>query len=80
MPTPKRVMAVGACALSGSVFGPSFVCGSGVGDFLPVDVAVPGNPPPPLAILHGLLVAVEREPSTALLSPECGAAQEARMR
>jgi Ni,Fe-hydrogenase III small subunit len=68
MPTPKRVMAVGACALSGSIFGPSFVCGAGVGDLLPVDVAVPGNPPPPLAILHGLLVAVERKPSSGLIS------------
>jgi len=69
MPTPKRVMAVGACALSGSVFGPSFVCGSGVRDLLPVDVEVPGQPPPPLAILHGLLVAVGRRPSASLVSP-----------
>ncbi len=30
MPTPKRVVAVGACALSGGVFGPSFLCGAGV--------------------------------------------------
>jgi Ni,Fe-hydrogenase III small subunit len=61
MPTPKRVVAVGACALSGGMFGPSFMCAGGVGDFLPVDVEVPGNPPPPLAILHGLLVAVGRK-------------------
>jgi Ni,Fe-hydrogenase III small subunit len=61
MPTPKRVMAVGACALSGGVFGPSFVSESGVAQIIPVDVEVPGNPPPPLAILHGLLVAVGRK-------------------
>jgi len=60
MPTPKRVVAVGACALSGGVFAESFVCTKGVADVLPVDVEVPGNPPPPLAILHGLLVAVGR--------------------
>ena len=60
MPTPKRVVAVGACALSGGVFGPSFVSESGVANVLPVDVEVPGQPPPPLAILHGLLVAVGR--------------------
>jgi Ni,Fe-hydrogenase III small subunit len=60
MPTPKRVVAVGACALSGGVFGPSFVSGGGVGEVLPVDVEVPGQPPPPLAILHGLLLAVGR--------------------
>jgi Ni,Fe-hydrogenase III small subunit len=61
MPTPKIVMAVGACALSGGVFGPSFVTGAGVKDVLPVDVEVPGSPPPPLAILHGLLVAAGRK-------------------
>jgi Ni,Fe-hydrogenase III small subunit len=62
MPSPKCVIAVGACALSSSVFGPSFVCGPVVGGVLPVDVEVPGQPPPPLAILHGLLVAVGRRP------------------
>jgi len=63
MPGPKRVVAVGACALSGGVFGRSFICAGGVAEMLPVDVEVPGNPPPPLAILHGLLVAVDRKPS-----------------
>ncbi len=62
MPEPKRVVAIGACALTGGVFGPSFACAGGVGEMLPVDVVVPGCPPPPLAILHGLLVAVERKP------------------
>jgi Ni,Fe-hydrogenase III small subunit len=68
MPTPKRVVAVGACALSGGVFAQSFVCANGVGEVLPVDVEVPGHPPPPLAILHGLLVAVGRRPP-AMLAP-----------
>ncbi len=62
MPTPKIVMAVGACALSGGVFGPSIFSGAGVGSLLPVDIEVPGAPPPPLAILHGLLVAAGRKP------------------
>jgi Ni,Fe-hydrogenase III small subunit len=67
MPAPKRVVAVGACALSGGVFAESFVCAKGVADVLPVDVEVPGNPPPPLAILHGLLVAVGRKsPASAI--------------
>jgi Ni,Fe-hydrogenase III small subunit len=65
MPTPKRVVAVGACALSGGVFADSFVCAKGVAELLPVDVEVPGNPPPPLAILHGLLVAVGRKPTAS---------------
>ena len=61
MPSTKRVMAVGTCATTGGVFGRSFVCAGGVGSVLPVDIEVPGNPPPPLAILHGLLVASGRK-------------------
>ncbi len=60
MPEPKRVMAVGACALSGGIFGPGFASGSGVRDILPVDIEVPGCPPPPLAVLHGLLTLAGR--------------------
>jgi Ni,Fe-hydrogenase III small subunit len=68
MPTPKRVVAVGACAVSGGVFAESFVCAKGLASVLQVDVEVPGQPPPPLAILHGLLVAVGRKNSTSLFS------------
>jgi Ni,Fe-hydrogenase III small subunit/ferredoxin-like protein FixX len=70
MPTPKRVVAVGACALSGSVFGPSFVSSAGLRELMHVDVEVPGQPPPPLAILHGLLVAVGRKVPAALFTDE----------
>lgn len=70
MPTPKRVVAIGACALSGGIFGPSFACAAGVSAVIPVDVMVPGCPPPPLAIIHGLLVAVERKPFASLISSE----------
>lgn len=73
MPTPKCVVAVGACALSGGVFGPSFVSEGGVARVLPVDVEVPGQPPPPLAILHGLLVAVGRKASAQPHSPTAAA-------
>jgi Ni,Fe-hydrogenase III small subunit/ferredoxin-like protein FixX len=69
MPGPKRVVAVGACALSGGIFGPSFVSEGGVAQVIPVDVEVPGQPPPPLAILHGLLVAVGRKPPVSLIAP-----------
>jgi Ni,Fe-hydrogenase III small subunit len=74
MPTPRRVLAVGACAVSGGVFGPSFASARGVADAIPVDVMVPGNPPPPLAILHGLLVAVGRRPPAPPRSPGDAAA------
>lgn len=68
MPTPKRVIAAGACALSGGVFADSFVCARGVHEVLPVDIDVPGNPPPPLAILHALLVVTGRKAPAPLES------------
>jgi Ni,Fe-hydrogenase III small subunit len=68
MPTPKRVIAIGACAISGGVFGPSFAADGGVGEVIPVDVVLPGCPPPPMAILHALLVVVDRKPPAGLVS------------
>jgi Ni,Fe-hydrogenase III small subunit len=68
MPSPKRVVAIGACAISGGVFGPSFAAFGGAHEVVPVDVVVPGCPPPPLAILHGLLLVVEKKPPAALVS------------
>jgi Ni,Fe-hydrogenase III small subunit len=61
MPDPKRVMAVGACAITGGVFGRTFMSAGGLGSVLPVDLEVPGDPPPPLAVLHGLLVITGRK-------------------
>lgn len=57
MPEPKRVVAVGACAINGGIFGPSLMCGSGAADAVPVNIVVPGCPPPPVAILRALLMA-----------------------
>jgi len=59
MPGPKIVIATGACALGGVYPSDAFVHGS-VGEILPVDVWIPGCPPSPLALLQGLLVAVDR--------------------
>lgn len=75
MPAPKLVMAIGEGALSGGVFGPSFVTSAGVRDVLPVDIEVPGYPPPPLAILHGLLVAAGRKPPVSMVAEQSGLAQ-----
>ncbi len=66
MPSPKMVVAAGTCALTGGVFGPSFTCCAGVSDVIPVDVEIPGCPPPPLAIIHGLLVALGRKSSAVI--------------
>jgi Ni,Fe-hydrogenase III small subunit len=59
MPGPKLVVATGACALGGVYQPDAFSYGS-VGELLPVDVWIPGCPPSPLALLQGLLVAVDR--------------------
>ncbi len=76
LPTPKRVVAIGACAASGGVFGPSFAASAGIADVIPVDVVVPGCPPPPLAILHGLLLVVERKPPSNVFSRASGGSKE----
>jgi Ni,Fe-hydrogenase III small subunit len=68
MPEPKRVVAIGACAIFGGVFGPSFAAAGGASEILPVDVVIPGCPPPPLAILHGLLLVVQRKPPAKLIA------------
>ncbi|MEJ2325332.1 MAG: NADH-quinone oxidoreductase subunit NuoB [Chromatiaceae bacterium] len=60
MPQPKRVVAMGVCALNGGVFGRSFASAGGVDGVIPVDLVIPGCPPPPLAILHGLLAVTGR--------------------
>jgi|UniRef100_A0A7V6DNH8 Ni,Fe-hydrogenase III small subunit len=60
MPAPKAVLALGACAIFGGVFGTSFASLGGVANLIPVDLLVPGCPPPPLAILHALLALVGR--------------------
>jgi Ni,Fe-hydrogenase III small subunit len=69
MPEPKRVVAIGACAIFGGVFGTTFAASGGAGEIVPVDVVVPGCPPPPLAILHALLLLVERKPPSPSISP-----------
>ena len=69
MPSPNRVIAVGTCALSGGVFGPSFATAASVSEAVPVDIGVPGCPPPPLAILHALLLVSGRKKPINIASP-----------
>ncbi len=60
MAEPKVVVAVGACGISGGVFGVNYASLGGVDKVLPVDVYIPGCPPRPQALLHGILLAVGR--------------------
>ena len=59
MPEPKALVAVGTDACSGGLAAEDGRM-NGIDAVLPVDVYVPGSPPPPIAILHGLLLAVGR--------------------
>jgi len=57
-PEPRLVVAVGDCGASGGIFGESYASCGAVSSVIPVDVAVPGCPPPPIDILRGILTAV----------------------
>jgi Ni,Fe-hydrogenase III small subunit/NAD-dependent dihydropyrimidine dehydrogenase PreA subunit len=60
MSAPRLVVAVGACATSGSPYPSGYASGEGAASVLPVDVFIPGCPPRPEAIIQGLLLAVGR--------------------
>ena len=60
MPAPKLVVALGDCARDGGIFGTSYATCGGASKVIPVDVVVPGCPPPPVAILEGILAAVRK--------------------
>jgi NADH-quinone oxidoreductase subunit B len=55
MPEPKYVIAMGACASGGGPFKEGYNVVSGIDKFVPVDVYIPGCPPTPQALLHGLI-------------------------
>jgi Ni,Fe-hydrogenase III small subunit len=59
-PEPRLVVALGDCACDGGIFGEGYATCGAVANVLPVDVAVPGCPPPPLEIMRGILAAVRR--------------------
>jgi len=59
-PAPKLVVAVGACGISGGLFGTNYATRGSVDGVIPVDVYIPGCPPRPEALLYGILLAVGR--------------------
>jgi Ni,Fe-hydrogenase III small subunit len=61
-PEPRLVVAVGDCGCNGGIFGESYASLGGIDKVIPVDVYVPGCPPTPLALLNGILTAVDGSP------------------
>jgi Ni,Fe-hydrogenase III small subunit len=59
-PAPKWVVAAGDCALDGGCFAGSYAVVGGVAAVLPVDLAIPGCPPSPRALLAGLLAVLRQ--------------------
>lgn len=57
-PEPKLVVAIGDCGCDGGIFGESYASCGRIANVIPVDVAVPGCPPTPVAIMQGILTAV----------------------
>jgi Ni,Fe-hydrogenase III small subunit len=58
-PAPKWVVAAGACAIDGGLFGGGYACAGGVSAVVPVDLTIPGCPPSPIELLKGLLALLQ---------------------
>ena len=57
-PEPRLVIAAGECACGRGIFGESYATLGAVDKLLPIDVAIPGCPPSPTALLQGILAAL----------------------
>jgi NADH-quinone oxidoreductase subunit B len=70
MPEPKYCIAMGACAISGGPFKQGYNVLKGIDRFIPVDIYIPGCPPRPEALLHGLMQLQEKIRGQAISGPD----------
>ena len=59
-PSPKLVVAVGACGCSGGIFRESYAVKGPVDEVIPVDGYIPGCPPTPAMLVTGILQVLGR--------------------
>ena len=68
-PDPKWVVALGDCACTGGLFAGSYACVGAVSEAVPVDLRIPGCPPPPIEILKGLVALMDAACRTGTAAP-----------